>query len=243
MSSPFCNRFANVGLSSDEREKSRGLFQGRQIDTLYARSPLSRDQTYYDRLIRLQSSIYELDRFLEKSWIISPEDLQGHWECIHTNLASFHLNKEDRERILRDVKVYQSHEMLTRTGGSPMNIPITEFYHFKTCDVRLIRHLIYLGDPRLEQQIPETIWRYYDWLTEVLDDLEDQVEDQGTYNVNRYLHARENLGEEKAKAHYLSYVRHISSAARETLKDEHFPMKAEYQFWLNEAGEIVRRML
>lgn len=230
-------------LSLHEQEKSRNLFQGRQIDKLYGLSPLAHDQTYYDRLVHLQSAIYELDTFLERSWIISPEELNVHWDRIHTSLASFHLNKDDRDRILRDVKVYQSHEMLTRTGGSPMSIPITEFYHYKTCDVRLIRHLIYQGDPRIEHQMPENIWRYYDWLTEVQDDLEDQEEDQGTYNVNRFLHAKEHLGEEKAKSHYLSYVRHIGSAARETLKEEDFPMMDEYQSWLDEAGEKVKAML
>lgn len=243
LSSRFCDTFANVTLLPNEQNKSRNLFQGRQIDTLYSMSPLARDQTYYDRLVHLQSAIYQLDSFLERSWVISPEELDTHWDRIHTSLASFHLNQEDRERILRDVRVYQSHEMLTRTGGSPMSIPITEFYHYKTCDVRLIRHLIYQGDPRLEHQMPESIWRYYDWLTEVQDDLEDQEEDKGTYNVNRFLHAKETLGLEKAKSQYLSYIRHIGSAAQEALKEEDFPMIGDYQSWLKEAGETVKKLL
>ncbi|MCF8238724.1 MAG: hypothetical protein K9I85_11240 [Saprospiraceae bacterium] len=230
-------------LPLHENKKSRNLFQGRQIDKLYAMSPLMHDQTYYDRLVHLQSSIYDLDAFLESSWIIPLEELNKYWEQIHASLASFHLNYEDRERMLRDVRVYQSHEMVTRTGGSPMNIPITEFYHFKTCDVRLIRHLIYQADPRLEQEIPESIWRYYDWMTEVQDDLEDQEEDKGTYNVNRYLHAVDHFGEERARSHYLSYVRHISSAAGETLQEESFPLREEYLSWLQEAGEKIRILL
>ncbi|MBK7344480.1 MAG: hypothetical protein IPJ06_16125 [Saprospiraceae bacterium] len=68
LSSRFCDTFANVTLLPTEQNKSRNLFQGRQIDTLYSLSPLARDQTYYDRLVHLQSAIYQLDSFLEQSW-------------------------------------------------------------------------------------------------------------------------------------------------------------------------------
>ncbi|MEZ5031193.1 MAG: hypothetical protein R2787_07320 [Saprospiraceae bacterium] len=228
---------------ASQRAKIDDLFRGRRLDWLYAQSPLSHDQTYYEQLILLQAAIYDLDAFLERSWIIAPEELNEYWRIIHDRLAAFHLNEPDRERKLRDIKVYQTHELLTRTGGNPITIPITEFYHYKTCDVRLIRQLIYEGDPRLGEKMPEAVWRYYDWLTEVQDDLEDQEEDRDTYNVNRYLFAMDHLGPDKARATYLSYIRHISSAARETLREEDFPYRAEYQEWIQDATEKVKFML
>jgi len=243
MSSQAWDNFVIVEAYASQRTKIDDLFQGRRLDWLYAQSPLSHDRTYYEQLIRLQAAIYDLDAFLERSWIIALEELNEYWRIIHDRLAAFHFNEADRDRKLRDIKVYQTHELLTRTGGNPITIPITEFYHYKTCDVRLIRQLIYEGDPRLAQVMPEAVWRYYDWLTEVQDDLEDQEEDRNTYNVNRYLHALDHLGPEKTKSSYLSYIRHISSAAAETLRDEDFPHKAAYQEWIREAVEKVKSLL
>ena len=87
----------------------------------------------------LQHSIYELDKYGESNWELSPQELDEIWARILGQLRRWGISHKQSYSITKDIKLYQHIEMDLRRGICPIRIPIHRFYHLKTCDVRLAR--------------------------------------------------------------------------------------------------------
>jgi len=61
------------------------------------------------------------------------------------------------------------------------------FYYYKSCDVRLMRRLIYDHSRTNRSKLHPRNWLLYDYVTEVNDDVDDLMEDLEIYNCNRLL--------------------------------------------------------
>ena len=219
------------------------LFQFRKIDWLFTQSGFAKDSGYFRQLMEIQARIYDLDHYLETNWIVMPARLNTYWDRIEEGLQSFGISELEIPDLLSDIKQYQSQELFTRSGGDPVQVPIADFYHFKTCDVRLMRRLLYRGDPRLNRIMPEAVWGYYDWITEVHDDLSDVVEDRHTHNVNRYLASLESLGPRRTLEQYVSYLRQVLAVSEAALAQRDFAFITHFQRWLEEAYQATRTLL
>jgi hypothetical protein len=186
--------------------KINRLFADRLIDWQYAHSSLVEDKVFYRKLQWLQAAIYALDAYLEQTWILDQRQLDHYWEGIHQALADLGLTPFEQEELLSEVRQYQAQEMSTHTEALPVLAPIQSFYYFKTCDVRLHRRLIQRFDRNPEDAPPLAAWLPFDLITEVEDDLDDLEEDEGTYNVNRFLAALRTDSPEDTVLNYIAYI-------------------------------------
>jgi DNA helicase IV len=71
------------------------------------------------------------------------------------------------------------------------------FYFYKSCDVKLLRRLIYDRNAALAKVIKPSEWRTFDLVTEVNDDVVDLQEDTTTINGNRFLISLLQFGKKK----------------------------------------------
>jgi len=208
------------------------LFRHRHIDWLWAHSARAGDRAGYATLMRIQSAIYDLDAYLESNWRLSRQRLERYWQALQDELAALVPDPDDQYRLLEDIRQYQAQELMTRSGGDVSLIPLDDFYYYKTCDVRLIRELILRSDPPLREAIPASCWLAFDRITELEDDIEDQSEDQGTYNVNRYLAAVRSLGASPAAMAYRAYADELLGKALRDAPLSAFPFQAEWESWM-----------
>lgn len=204
---------------------------------------MSSDSGYYRQLMDLQARIYDLDDYLEATWNLLPSRLAAYWAEIEQAPIFDKHDAADIKRLLADIRQYQSQEMLVRTGGDITLVPIADFYHYKTCDVRLMRELIYLQDPHLHREFPADLWVYFDLVTEVEDDLNDQSEDQHTHNVNRYLAAKLMMPADELQSAYRDYVEQTIKQAYTQIHSLSFAWKDTYSEWLDEARARVLPMI
>ena len=88
-------------------------------------------------------------------------------------------------------------------------------YFYKSCDVKLMRALIYREKPALEELLPQRDWLAYDMITELNDDIEDMFEDIRTFNGNRIIFEVAVLGADATYRHYQQYLEQVISAYRQ----------------------------
>lgn len=236
----FCAALERLAKYHD---KILDLFHHRRIEWLFTRSAMAGDSGFYRQLMDLQARIYDLDDYLESTWNLMPSKLTEFWAEIEHAPAFKNLPETDIKRLLADIRQYQSQEMLVRTGGDITLVAISDFYHFKTCDVRLMRDLIYLQDPHLQREFPEEFWMYFDLITEVEDDLNDQAEDQHTHNVNRYLAAKHTYLPEALQTEYQDYVEQTYAQSMAKIDTVSFPWNDTFKDWLDEARARVIPMI
>jgi len=85
------------------------------------------------------------------------------------------------------------------------------YYYYKSCDVRLIRSIIYDFNCHLESKMKLEDWRYFDLITEVNDDVEDVFEDQYTINGNRFLISILETDLSSTKDDFLTFIKEMKS--------------------------------
>jgi hypothetical protein len=95
-------------------------------------------------------------------------------------------------------------------------MPIGLFYRAKTCDVRLMRRLIWAAYHEPASVIT-TLWSLFDILGEVLDDLADVEEDRMTYNGNRFAFFARQHGSDAAIQEYRRFVDELSERFTNTV--------------------------
>lgn len=166
-------------------EKIDELFEFRKLKDLYALYPIKGD--FYSRLRKLQFSIYMLDAFLEANWNLDPALARVHWEKMNQHLIEFLNNEKTASKWFAEIRKYEKIESNCRNQKWPTKVEFESFYTTKSCDVRLMRKLIYHSSPDIESIWKEKSWMYFDQITEVHDDIEDLREDLPTYNANRFL--------------------------------------------------------
>lgn len=200
------------------REKAISLFTARGINSMA--EVLGVDADVVGRLIELQAKIYALDAYLEDTWKVEAAQLEQYWAAIYDALAAALPNLDiDKHDVLLDVLKYQSQELGTRQGGSPIDIPLTVFYHYKTCDIRLMRTLLCMYAAKPISSIDLTGWYAYDIITEVEDDMDDLQEDTDTFNVNRIMHALKREDNDKLIEHYITFIEAVYKMAAKQMPD------------------------
>lgn len=154
----------------------------------------------------LQLKIYELDQYLETHWEVVDDELDAFWQAIRESLNTCMTSKGDSEKYLSHIKKYQHHELQLREDKLPTRFKLSYFYFYKSCDVKLIRRLIYDRFPHLRKLMPESSWRAFDYITEIDDDVEDVYEDQETINANAYMISILTEGNEHANNQYRLFL-------------------------------------
>lgn len=169
-------------------QKIDALFEYRMLPQLIKEGGANAEQAkvIYQKLKKLQEAIYNLDHYLETHWICT--DLDTYWRPISNCLIQdFNIAPEDVESYLAHIRKYEKHELELRKNILPTRLDMEYFYFYKSCDVKLLRRLIYEAFPSIEKKYPLADWRNFDLVTEVNDDIEDIFEDLLTINGNRFL--------------------------------------------------------
>ena len=200
------------------KEKIQLLFAYRKLTDLMQKTKLNKDVAYRNKLTTLQFRIYLLDAYLEGQWALDTEELKSYWQGIIEALADFNYSPKQIKSLLSEIRMYEHIETNARLNKWPTSTPFKEFYTTKSCDVRLIRHLIYEAHPELNEIWPEKAWMYYDRITEINDDIADVTEDLQTYNGNRFLISILRKGEKKTAAQYRGYLDKVTAKAKSYFK-------------------------
>jgi len=170
-------------------EKILALFELRMLPLLIKQANIGQieEKRLLTRLKRLQQVIYELDAYLESTWTLEESRLNELWNPIFNALKGLHINPIQVEKQINYIKKYQKNEMELRENKLPTRFSFEYFYFYKSCDVKLLRGILYYKYPLLKQFASVNDWRYFDLITEVLDDVEDLFEDLHSINGNRFL--------------------------------------------------------
>lgn len=169
--------------------KINELFQYRLFPQLFSESNAGEDANmkFLNRLIDLQKNIYYLDAHLEANWQTDETVLAWHWDNIIRSLCELEISVENTSAYLNHIRKYEKHELELRLGKSPLRFDMEYFYFYKSCDVKLLRRLIYEKFQLSPGCGQLSDWRYYDLVTEVNDDIEDIFEDLDFINGNSFL--------------------------------------------------------
>ena len=206
--------------------KIRTLFTYREFDHLYELGDLSgtKKDRLEDNLIRLQQDIYFLDEYLESNWELEESELKLYWNHIHQSLSNIGVASSDYDLYSSHIYKYQHHETQLRTKKDLLRLSMEYFYFYKSCDVKLLRRIIYNHAPKISRYYSLSDWRCFDLITEVNDDVEDLVEDMQTINGNRLQLALNKQGVKIAKSDFLQFMDQIEqqSIARGALKKSNY---------------------
>lgn len=169
------------------KKKIETLFEYRKIPYLLSFIEKKSRKKLNKNLIKLQIAIYELDHYLETNWDLSQKELTKCWKEIFKSLKKLELKPTKAFELTNHIRRYQRHEEQLRIGKLPTRINKEFYYYFKSCDVRLMREIIYDLNPAINLKCKLQDWRYFDIITEINDDVEDVFEDQKTINGNMFL--------------------------------------------------------
>ncbi len=197
--------------------KIEKLMQYRLFPELFDESSKSQrfKSQFYQLLIDLQKSIYFLDAHLEAHWKTDEHTLSLHWQNISSKLMDFEISPENQGEYLNHIRKYAKHELELRVGKTPLRFDMEYFYFYKSCDVKLLRRLIYekLDLALSVGQLSD--WRYYDLITEVNDDIEDLAEDLNFINGNRFLISLLQKGRSATKSEFLLFMDEIGTKSKQ----------------------------
>jgi len=189
------------------REKIVELFEYRRLPELIKLGNNGKaDVDLLEKLIQLQADIYHLDHTLESNWEADEKKLSEHWKDIHSSLVKLEVKPTELDHYSRHIYKYQKHELELRQKKYPTRLSMEYFYFYKSCDVKLLRKLIYDHYPNLGQHMNLAHWRVFDLITEINDDVEDVFEDLETINGNRFLLTIMLEGKSEAKNVFRRYL-------------------------------------
>jgi len=194
-------------------EKINELFEYRKLNELLRLGQLDQNKKFIDHLVDIQTQIYQLDAYLESTWNLQEEALHGYWIKIQSSLEALGYNVNEHTDLLKDIRTYEGIEQQCRLDKWPTRISFKKFYRTKSCDVRLLRHLIYTAAPSLSANWKEPIWTYYDLITEINDDIADLEEDLLTYNGNRFLISILRKGIQQTGKSYRKFIQQVTDDA------------------------------
>ena len=192
------------------RNKIIQLFEYRQLPQLIVFGGQKWDESYYEKLINLQFHIYKLDHELETNWEVDQSIIQDRWTKIYEALLELNIPQKWHDTYCRHIYKYQKHELDIRNLKLPTRLSMEYFYFYKSCDVKLLRKIIYKNNPLLSKQIKESEWRLFDLVTEINDDVEDMQEDVTTINGNRFLISLKEHGKSKTQDVFKTFLEQIA---------------------------------
>jgi hypothetical protein len=203
------------------QKKIRDLFAYRRLTDLFRTCGLDEDHPFVLDLYTLQYQIYLLDAYLESTWELDKTKLEEHWEGIRSAFAPFPFSDKKIHALLKEIRDYERIETDCRQRRWPTEVSFKKFYTTKSCDVRLIRHLLYTVHPELSQFCDEKSWVYYDLITEINDDITDVYEDLKTFNANRYLISILRKGHLRTRESYADFISRVAHQAEVYFKRNH----------------------
>jgi len=169
------------------KKKIDALFEYRKLPQLLAKGKYSKQSSLYQGLVALQIAIYNLDLYLEANWKIKKTELDKYWKEIFKTLQDLGISKKRGEDYLKHIQRYQKHELQLRRQKLPTEYSLEYYYFYKSCDVKLMRRIIYDYIPVLKQDYSLSDWRIFDLITEIDDDVEDVYEDLDNINGNYFM--------------------------------------------------------
>lgn len=200
-------------------EKIKTLFAYRDFEYLYQIGGIKKKKKdkLEANLIRLQQDIYFLDEYLESNWELDPVKLKSYWNRIHQSLSNLGVASRNYDHYSAHIYKYQKHEEQLRTDKDLLRLSLEYFYFYKSCDVKLMRRLIYDKSPIISKTFSLSDWRYFDLITEVNDDVDDLIEDLRTINGNRLQLGINKYGIESAKVEFLEFMQEILKQSEKRL--------------------------
>ena len=190
-------------------QKIKELFKYRKLPFLL-NTLKSKDKAFLKKqLVTIQKTIYNLDYYLESNWKIKDKKLAKLWEKINNSIYDAGFNSNEVEKLTTHIKKYQLHELQLRDNKLPTRLKMEYFYYYKSCDVRLMREIIYAFNPQLPQELPISDWRLYDLVTEINDDIEDVFEDQYTINGNYFLISVKEFGLDETSKTFSDFLNNL----------------------------------
>lgn len=222
-------------------KKIEDLFELRRLPYLIGEFKKKKAKDLKRKLVGLQIAIYSLDSYLESEWKPTSKRLKKYWKEIFGTLKDLGYSKDQAYTMCSDIRRYEKHELQLREQLFPTRLNMEYYYHYKSCDVRLIRNIIYDKNPNLENLIPLLTWRYFDLITEVNDDIEDVFEDQLTINGNMFLISVHEMGIENAKIKYLEFFDLVSKKFG-NLNSEFLDF-AKLMRWFEESVDDTKNLL
>jgi hypothetical protein len=182
--------------------------------------------SFIQQLIDLQTSIYHLDAHLEAHWETRADVLAWHWTQIKANLLRLGNLPDDIDQYINHIRIYERHELGLRQNKDLLRLNLSYFYFYKSCDVKLLRRLIYERGKLTNAAGSLSDWRYYDLITELNDDVEDVFEDLDFINGNVVLIYLIKHGKDKTSQHIETFIDEIEKKAHEQYKSKkHHDMK------------------
>lgn len=224
-------------------QKITELFAYRRIPELLRMAGIESDSPFVTRLYRLQEVIYGLDHYLESHWKVRKKELKDIWEQIYEALWAFGIEKKEARKYVKDIRSYEQYELDLRKKKLPLEKSIKSLYAWKSCDVKLMRRLIYRHAPGLEAQLAEKDWVCYDLITEVNDDVHDVYEDCETINGNRFMLSLLVRGKRKTRKAYRNFLEQTGEQARKHFKKKKRDLERSLYGWTRERQKETEELL
>lgn len=225
----------------DLKNKINDLFEYRKIPELIKLGKIQNGDRLYQSLVDLQIAIYDLDCYLESNWIIKKSKLNTFWKLIYRTMNDCGVDKKDHKKYGAHLEQYQKRELDLRENKLPLNGSMEFFYYYKSCDVRLMRQIIYDQSTSKSQPYSLADWRYFDLITEVNDDAEDIFEDLETINGNAILISFWKEGKTVCKKRILNFIQDIQS--KNQIRFEKYPERYKQMYhWTNEQIKFTKKL-
>ncbi len=220
------------------RNKIEKLFLYRKLPELIDLNNIKEKErdVLLESLYALQESIYTLDAHLEGYWTLDEKEMEHCWNNIYQQLSDVGIPESMHDDFCQEIYMYEKHEIGQRTGLNVLDLDLLHFYSVKSCDVKLMRRIIYYKYPQLSQVLPIEIWESYDLITEFNDDIEDYYEDLETNNGNRFLMSVQKLGTEETMAIFSEGLKNSYNVFLE-IKNTDF----EHHPWIEKETQVVYR--
>lgn len=228
---------------TDIVKKIGELFEYRGIHELAVRFGQI-DSEYYDLLIELQYSIFLYDKYLEQHEFPESAHLAKLWVDIVKVMRTLGCSQEESVSLLSEIRTYARNELSMRHGILMSSLPISYFYYYKSCDVRLMRKLLLRKSDVKLSLLEDSTWYIFDWVTEVNDDVSDVIEDWDTYNGNRFLQSCHEIGYAPTSKEYLSFLKALRRKLDDTevLSCDHMNLNRATNLEINRTLELISEL-
>jgi len=198
--------------------KIQKLFNYRQLPYLIELSKIHNKKSFLSDLVDLQSAIYELDLYLESNWETSQKQLKIKWKAIYQSLQKIGVPKQRLDEFCKQIYKYQHHELGLRKKKLPTELSLKYFYFYKSCDVKLMRKLIYFQSPSNKKFLKFSDWSYFDLITEINDDIDDVYEDMESINDNRFLISILKKGKKHTQNEFYSHLKRFRNESSDRFR-------------------------
>ncbi len=224
-------------------DKIKELFELRKIPNLLKYFDKEDRKWLYSKLVRIQSRIYDLDHYLETNWELKEKKLNKLWSKIYGEFRILNISTEETEKMTAHIRKYQLHEAQLREGKLPTRLKMEYYYYYKSCDVRLMRQLLYTLNDEIDNEYTLADWRYFDLITEFYDDIEDVYEDQKSINGNYFMISIKQIGIGKTYKLFSEELNNYKNKAKNRFNRSNKKGKAQILKWTIKSAQETQALL